>query len=150
MNTPKVIISGMRHFECALDPGGGIVAGKSTIILKGKNSADIKMILTLLNSNLISFFIKEAFGVLGIGGGINFTAQLVENLPLPNIDNEGQKKLRGLADAILKIVERKNWLNKPSEQAKVREYENQIDEMVYKLYELNREEINIIESKNDQ
>jgi len=150
MNAPKIIISGMRHFECALDPDGIIVAGKSTVILKGKNNADIKIVLTLLNSNLVSFYIKEAFGVLGIGGGINFTAQLVENLPLPSVDNEGKKKLKEFADDILKIVESKKWLNSPSEQAKVRKYEEQIDRLVYKLYGLTPEEIKVVENSTQK
>jgi hypothetical protein len=145
MSMSKIIISGMRHFECALDPDGGMVAGKSTVILKGKNNANIKIILALLNSNLISFFIKEAFGVLGIGGGINFTAQLVENLPLPSIDDEEKKKLGGLADCILKIVESEKWLNKTSEKAKINDYEKQIDQLVYKLYDLTEDEIKIVE-----
>jgi hypothetical protein len=122
-----------------------MVAGKSTVILKGKNNANIKIILALLNSNLISFFIKEAFGVLGIGGGINFTAQLVENLPLPSIDDEEKKKLRGLADCILKIVESEKWLNKTSEKVKINDYEKQIDQLVYKLYDLTKDEIKIVE-----
>lgn len=147
ISTQKIVISGMRHFECALDSDGSIIAGKSTIILKSKNNSDIKIILALLNSNLISFYIKEAFGVLGIDGGINFTAQLVENLPLPSIDNDGQKKLRKLADDILKIVECKDWLNNSTKLTKVKEYEHQIDQMVYKLYNLTEKEKDIVENK---
>ncbi len=148
MSTPKIVISGMRHFECALDQSGDIVAGKSTIILKNKNDTDLKTILALLNSSLISFFIKEAFGVLGIGGGINFTAEIIENLPFPEIDDEKKGKLNSLTDSILKIIEPKNWPNKIGEQAKVREYERQIDQLVYQLYDLTPEEIKIVENSS--
>jgi hypothetical protein len=38
-------------------------------------------------------------------------------------------------------------LENPAKQAKVKEYENQIDQMVYKLYGLSSEEIKIVEEK---
>ena len=148
MSTTKIIISGMRHFECALDSDGSIVAGKSTVILKSKNNMDLKVILALLNSCLISFFIKEAFGVLGINGGINFTAELAANLPLPEIDNEKKKKLKCLTEDILKIVKSKKWLEKTSAQASIHDYEKQIDQLVYKLYDLTPEEIKIVDQGN--
>ena len=143
-NMRKLIISGIRHFECAPDFNGNIIAGKSTIILKNKSDTDLKIALALLNSNLISFYIREAFGALGIGGGINFTAELVENLPFPNISSEISKKIRNIVDQILGIMENKEWLQNLEEQTKVKEYEHQIDQMVYKLYGLTDEEIKIV------
>jgi len=38
-------------------------------------------------------------------------------------------------------------LENPEKQAKVKEYECQIDQLVYKLYDLTEEEIKIIEEK---
>jgi len=147
MRVSKIVISGMRHFECALDMSGDVIAGKSTVILKSKGNTDLISVLTILNSSLITFFIKEAFGVLGIGGGINFTAELVENLPLSKVNDREQRKLESLFNDILKIVGRDNWSNNAENQAKVRKYEKQIDQMVYKLYGLTEEEIKIVEGE---
>ena len=146
MCASKIVISGIRHFECALDLNGDFIAGKSTIILKSKENADLKIALPILNSSLITFFIKEAFGVLGIGGGINFTADLVENLPLCRVDDRERKKLKKLSDDIIKIVEEKDWPNNTEGLAKVHKHEKQIDHLVYKLYGLTPEEIMIVEN----
>jgi hypothetical protein len=145
MNMPKVIISGMRHFECAPDSGGNIIAGKSTVILKSKDAADLNIVLAILNSTLMSFYIQEAFGVLGIGGGINFTAGLVEGLPLPTINGEYSRKLGDLVRNILKVSETDGWLSNSSKRATVLDCERKIDQLVYRLYGVTSEEIELME-----
>ncbi|GMX57694.1 MAG: hypothetical protein YFSK_0220 [Candidatus Yanofskyibacterium parasiticum] len=41
-----------------------------------------------------------------------------------------------------------DYSENPAKQAKVKEYETQIDQMVYELYELTPEEIKIIEESD--
>jgi len=41
-----------------------------------------------------------------------------------------------------------DYVQSPDKQAKVRNLEKQIDQMVYKLYDLTPEEIAIVEGKN--
>ena len=141
MNTKKIIISGMRHFECVLDTKANIIAGKSTVLLKSNNNLDYKVILGILNSKLISFYIKESFGSSGIDGGINFTADLVENLPFPKLSRKNKKEIENLVDKILKK-------KKDNPEADVGELGREIDEMVYGLYRLTEEEIGIVEGKS--
>ncbi|MFA6376582.1 MAG: hypothetical protein WCX69_04260 [Candidatus Paceibacterota bacterium] len=43
------------------------------------------------------------------------------------------------------ITQSGDYSENPAKQAKVKEYENQIDQMVYKLYGLTPEEIGIVE-----
>ena len=149
MRSPKIIISGMRHFECCPDLEGNFVAGKSTVILKSKEDEDLRIALAILNSALISFYINESFGALGIDGGINFTAGMVESLPFPD-EKKLSKQMVVLVDKILKIVSEYNYLKNSDGQAKVRDYEKQIDQLVYKLYTLTPEEIKIIEDNSKQ
>lgn len=146
MKEPKLIISGMRHFECAFDASGDFVAGKSTVILKSNGSASLFIPLAIFNSTLISFYIKESFGVLGIDGGINFTAGLVENLPLPNFKKELSKKVIILVEKILEVVKDRDFIQNTVKQTKVKEYEKQIDRLVYNLYNLSPDEIEIVEN----
>jgi len=147
MNTNKIIISGMRHFEALLDDNNEFVAGKSTVILKSKND-NLKIVLGILNSHLITFFIKEAYNVLGIDGGINFTASLVENLPFPNIDKILENRIINLIENILIITKAEDYLQNPQKQAQVKALEQEIDQIVYELYELTPEEIKIVEGEN--
>ena len=50
-------------------------------------------------------------------------------------------------DKILAITKDADYLDNPSKQAQVKEYEKQINQMVYKLYGLTEEEIRIVEGK---
>ena len=48
---------------------------------------------------------------------------------------------------ILSLTQSENYLENPQKQAKVKEYERQIDQLVYELYELTDEEIKIVEGE---
>jgi len=56
-----------------------------------------------------------------------------------------RKFLINHADKILAITKDDDYLDNPNKQAKVKEYERQIDQLVYKLYGLTDDEIEIIE-----
>ena len=56
------------------------------------------------------------------------------------------KQIEILIDKILPTTKDENYLQNPEKQAKVKEYERQIDQLVYKLYNLTPEEIKIVES----
>ncbi len=145
----KIIITGIRYFECYFDSKGNYVAGKSTIIIREmKEKYDIECLLAILNSSLLSFYIKEAFSATGIDGGVNFTSPMIESLPIPEIDSHISKYLCELSNKINKIIESDDYLDNTTKQAKVKEYEHQIDQMVYKLYGLTEEEIKIVEGNS--
>jgi len=55
-----------------------------------------------------------------------------------------------LVDKILAITKDDDYLQNKEKQAKVKEYERQIDQMVYKLYGLTEEEITIVEGINNE
>ena len=137
--TPKIIITGMRYFECFYDTLGEYIAGKSTIIIKGDNLYDI---LGILNSKLISFYIKQSYSALGIDGGINFSKDLVLDLPLPK---KNYSNLKNNVQKIIELTKTTNYFEDNQKQQAVKEYENQIDIMVYKLYDLNYQEVLIID-----
>ena len=48
---------------------------------------------------------------------------------------------------ILFLTQSENYLENPQKQAKVKQYQRQIDQLVYKLYDLTDEEIKIIEEE---
>lgn len=67
------------------------------------------------------------------------------------IRQEDQNGVIKLVDKILAITKDEDYLQNPTKQAKVQDYEREIDQMVYKLYGLTDEEIKIVEgfSKED-
>jgi len=74
----------------------------------------------------------------------------LSKLPLPEIDYEEQKTIISLVDNILSITNENDYLQNKTKKVKVKEYEKQIDRMVYKLYDLTNDEIKIVENFNSK
>jgi hypothetical protein len=88
--SPKIIVSGIRYFETIIDIKGEYLAGKSTILLvpNNKNVNDLKFLNPILNSKLITFFLKESYSSLELGGGMNFSKTNISQIPIAkNINN---------------------------------------------------------------
>lgn len=134
---PKIIISGIRHFESYLDSHGIYVAGKSTIIvLSPTDSNNLVLLQGLFNSKLMKFYIYQSFSTLGIGGGINFSKDMVAGLPVPrDIDTTTYiNQVQNLISTIENNID-----------ADISTYLNQIDKIVYHLYGLTYDEVLIID-----
>lgn len=99
--------------------------------------------LAILNSKLISKYIKMIATGLG-QKGIRFKPQFIEQLPIPKISESEQKPFIELVDKILALTKSDGYLENSSKQAQVREYEREIDQMVYKLYGLTYDEVKIV------
>jgi hypothetical protein len=105
-----------------------------------------KYVLSLLNSKLINDYFRLISQTLGTGA-FRWIKQYVEQIPIPKISSTEQKPFIELVDCIITITKDKDYLGNPQKQAKVNEYERQIDQMVYKLYDLTEEEVKILEGK---
>ena len=134
----KIIIKGLTLLDACLDFKGNIIPGKSTLIIVNKDINKLKFLLAILNSKLIFFYIKEKYPASSYNQGINFTKDMINNFPIPKITPEKQKSLIKLVDQIL---EKK----KDNPEADTGELEREIDRMVYGLYGLGEEEIEIVE-----
>lgn len=71
----------------------------------------------------------------------------LKNIPLKEISIDNQKPFISLVDKTLAITKDDDYLVNFEKQAQVRNYERQIDQLVYKLYGLTEEEIKIVEEK---
>lgn len=101
----------------------------------------IKYLQAILNSKLIKFYVNEL-----LYDGTHFYPDHMKSLPIKFIEVQEQELVTGVVDQILAITKSADYLQNPDKQTKVKEYEKQIDELVYKLYELTPEEIKIIEN----
>ena len=104
---------------------------------------NLKYILALLNSKL--YFVWLYFRGKRKGEVLELTGNPVSEIPVKKISESDQKPFIEIVDKILSLTQSENYLENPEKQAKVREYERQIDQMVYKLYSLTDEEIKIVE-----
>ncbi|OQX51242.1 hypothetical protein B5M47_01655 [candidate division CPR3 bacterium 4484_211] len=107
----------------------------------------VKYLCAILNSSLINLYYKMISSQLGVRGIRHFSIY-IEQLPIIKISQDEQKLFIDLVDKILAITKDDDYLENPAKQAKVREYEKQIDQLVYKLYGLTKEEIKIVENNN--
>jgi len=103
---------------------------------------NIKFVLGLVNSKLISFYFNKT-----MRNGLHTLPNNVKKLPIPRISEPQQQPFIDLANQILAITSKNSYnLKRDTEDnEKVKELESQIDQMVYKLYNLTPEEIKIVE-----
>ena len=78
-------------------------------------------------------------------GSLKYPISFLKQLPIKNTTLTEQKPFIDLVDKILAITKGSDYLENSAKQAKVRDYEKQIDQLVYKLYGLTPEEIKIVE-----
>lgn len=137
--SPKIIITGMRYFECYYDRDSSFIAGKSTLVLRNPINKDLfEYLLAILNSKLISYYIKQSYSSLGIDGGINFSKDIVDLLPMKLISNIPQS---------LFFKKVKKMINASEDEKTFAIFLNDVDLMVYKLYQLTYDEVLVVDKE---
>jgi len=134
----KLIIKGLTLLDVCLDENGEIIPGKTTLIVTSTNSKNLKFLLGILNSKLPLFYIKEKYRGSSYNQGINFNKDMINNLPMPKINDDIKTKIVSAVDSILNAKKRKAAVDTST-------LEKQIDDIVFKIYGLTKEEIQIIE-----
>jgi type I restriction-modification system DNA methylase subunit len=133
---------------------GGVSGGYG---IKVKNNISVEYILGLLNSNLLNWFLKQISTQMK-GGWYSFESKYIKHLPI-KIDELNNVQLVGKKEEIKKLVNQLIQLNiektESTLQTNIEQLDNKIDycqrrinKIVYELYELTEEEINIIEGDN--
>jgi hypothetical protein len=143
MTSPKIIISGMRHFEAILDLSGDVIAGKSTVVVRGIAHNDEWMcLLGILNSQLAKFFLKECYSALAMDGGINFSPTNVGEIPIaaPFVSKELLRVVR----QILAIRGKSGPNTSARDEQSLAALTNALDQEVFRLYRLTEREKAIV------
>ena len=143
----KIIISGMRYFEAFLDTEGDYIAGKSTIILlNAKKEEYYKILLGILNSKLISFYLKQSYSTLGIGGGINYSNNMVAAIPCPPLeDSHLARQIIPFVDTILRCRENNPQVENLDSLPEYYSAIVEIEKIVSKLYCLSIDNVHTID-----
>ena len=113
-------------------------------IIKGTNSAiiskkmNLKYVLGVLNSSLASFYYKE-YGFSYHGSSMKFEPANINSymIPIKKADPDTEKRIINLVDIIL---------TKKINDKDIAEEVRKVDSIVYRLYGLNNEEIDIIKN----
>jgi hypothetical protein len=100
---------------------------------------DYKFLLAVLNSRLIEWYYKKST-VPKAGGFFIYKVMFLKNVPIKIPPLESQQRMITLVDQILS-------LKQTDPNADITTLECQIDKLVYELYDLTPEEIEIVEGK---
>lgn len=137
-NNIRIAMQGMTgandkiRIVMALVPKGYYLANSCNYLF-APDCLDIYALLGILNSKLINWF----FRCFSTNSNVN--GYEIDNLPIPCIDVDTQLKLKEL---VTTIINKKNLDN----HADTLNEESIINEIVYKLYNISKNEIRIIES----
>ena len=118
----------------------GYYFNNTAYMISGTGS--LNYLLAVLNSKVIKWFFPLVATDLGAGGSRYFK-QFVELLPIPDIAQVNSSKIseiEGLVDAITKLKAK-------NPAAAIKDLELELNLLVYSLYDLSQDEINIIESQ---
>lgn len=130
--SPKIIFKGLNLLDAFIDENASYIPGKTTLCICSENIDCLKLLCGIINSKLIFFYIKTKVSSSSYCGGITFTPEVINSLPIPQITDSEKKDIIHLVDRI-QISDDSNQLLK------------QLDDIVYSLYGLTQEEISIVE-----
>ena len=116
------------------DPDGMFCINTATMMI----GQSLKYLCAFLNSNLISWFMKNT-APTGMGGHPRWKRNTVECIPIPKIPTAKQRPFIRLVERILQAK-----ASDPS--ADTTNPEAEIDQLVYELYGLTEEEILVVEN----
>jgi hypothetical protein len=149
----KIIVAGMtRRLECIADLDGNVLAGKSTTIVT--SDVDLRFLLGLLNSRLVSFYFSAVYGGNKLQGNyLRIGPPQVRTIPVPAASRRVHDRFRAgvseLVDAMLELKTKQQAADNPKQQTaldqRILAVDRQIDRLVYRLFDLTEEEIRTVE-----
>ncbi|GAA8335569.1 class I SAM-dependent DNA methyltransferase [Helicobacter pylori] len=123
--------------ECEL---GYFYAEATSFILTGEH---LRYLLGMLHSKLITFAFKTFYAGGGLGeSGYRYKKAFIERLPIPQITEKNQELADKITDGAKQILA----LKEKDHKANTKRLEQEIDALVYRLYNLTDKEIKIIEN----
>ena len=113
----------------------------TTRILTGKN---LPYLLGILNSTFFLFAFKNYYAGGHLGSkGVRFKSEFMKHFPVPPITEANQHITTEMETLVEKIIAAKH----ADQNADTSNLENEIDKLVYALYDLTPEEIAIVEAR---
>ncbi|MGZ5481052.1 MAG: Eco57I restriction-modification methylase domain-containing protein [Pyrinomonadaceae bacterium] len=131
---PKLIIKGLNLLDACLDQQGNIIPGKTTLIITSDKLDDLKVLLGIVNSSIAFFYLKEKYPASTYNQGTTFTKDMLNDFPVPTLTPVSQAKLISLVESVVRIKE-----NDPGADTGI--LQDEIDQVLYDLYGLSKDEI---------
>ncbi|MCI5131163.1 MAG: restriction endonuclease subunit M, partial [Candidatus Electrothrix sp. EH2] len=124
----------------------------SMVILNHSENYDLKFLLGVINSKVLSFWFYYTFDKFSRKIFPQFKVRELGIFPIPQTDPKQQKPVIDLVDRMLDLNRRIAESRMPQEteilKRQIESTDKQIDDLVYKLYDLTDKEIKIVESES--
>lgn len=133
----KIIIKGLTLLDACIDLKGEIIPGKSTMVIPAPEGT-LYLLMGIINSKLMIFYVKQKYASSSYNGGINFTKDMINNLPIKQ-HIEALNKITALSKEITR-------LKIDDILSDTVELEMQIDNIMYSMYDLTEKEIAVVEA----
>jgi len=130
-----------RNLALTIVEPGIFISAPACFSISGHN----KYVLGVLSSAVIKYYILKYSDKTG-AGDVMLNIQSFERLPITPITEENQPTVQQIESLVNKILPAK----KQNPQTDTSKWEKEIDELVYRLYELTPEEIKIIEGESNE
>ena len=142
--SPKIIIKGLTLLDACIDFDGNVIPGKSTIVILCKDTEKLKLLASLINNNVSAFYLSQKNLSSSYCGGINFTPDMINSIPVPEITKNQKSEIINIVNKILSVFQSSLCLD--DKKNKINKYNKEINSIYYKLYGLTDEEIEIVEN----
>jgi len=140
--SPKIVIAGMTKVIEATYVETPLALGVGAYAITAFNNYSPYYITGLLNSKYTSYYLRNKFKDKHLAGGyLAINKSTIEQLPFVKADDATQGVISSNAK---KIIE----LKKNNPNADTSALEREIDRLVYGLYGLTEEEVEVVECKN--
>jgi len=138
-NAPKIIIGGMtKVLECSLDCEGEYLAGKSTTIILDDDLDQLKFLVGVLNSEIVTFWYRNYYKSLTLAGGyLRINQGEIKTIPVPIPSSSARRRIVTLVENIMSAT--------ASKSQKVSKLEAELEVEVATLYGLSSEDLLIVQ-----
>jgi len=134
---PKIVIAGMTKVIEAVYVDNSLGMGVGIYGIYDFKGFDPHCLTAILNSKYLTYYFQIKFKDKHLAGGyLAINKSTIEEFPLVNISKANQKKLSDLSKKAHKLS---------GENKSIEKIEQEIDNLVYKLYELTYDEVKVID-----
>ena len=150
----KIILKKLCYnVEASLDEIGYYPINTTYCLQPEEEDVNIKYILGILNSKLMTFYVRNKYSETALRGGfIELRVFQIKKLPILKGTKDDQKIIVKLVDKILKLNKQFQSIPENSDRwnlvkKEIEKVDGEINEMVFELYNLTKEEVGVINKK---
>ena len=129
----------VKYLQAIIKPNNYIVLDRIYYLQQISKQTELKFVLALINSKLISFWFEYYFSSSKVQGNyFDLNGNQIQKIPILNVSLYNQRVIINLVDQILTI-------KRTNSQADTSRQESEIDKVLYGLYALSEDEIKLVE-----